>query len=88
MWPFKSDDWIPIYKEVAEWTYTYITRYIPTNTIISSEDCEATTTYILQYSKSRNKYRIKILGFNNNSDKIYSSPAYLNCLTKQIELQK
>jgi hypothetical protein len=83
MWPFKSNDWRPVFVAEPD-EYTVITTYakIP----IQGTERKEHITHTLYYSKSRNKYRIDWAGtYVSDREAI---PSYIACVRKQIELEK
>jgi hypothetical protein len=82
MWPFKPNDWIPIFVESAlYYVWDTIYRY-------KIEESKTTKTSVatLYYSKSRNKYKIIESGYIP-TEGLECSNAYKACVNKQIELQ-
>jgi len=82
MWPFKPNDWKPVFVAEPD-EYTTITTYkgVP---IPGTEGTER-LVHTLYHSKSRNKYRIEWDG-TSVSDR-GASPSYLACIKKQMELE-
>lgn len=82
MWPFKPNDWKLIHAAMASYTvYTHIL-----GTRIDSSKRTEWTTARLYYSKSRNRYKIKEIGYVPQSGH-ETSDAYFACLNKQIQTQ-
>ena len=83
MWPFKPNDWVPIFiSEPDEYTVTTLKNGYP----MSGTEHTERLVHTLYYSKSRKKYRIDWNGASV-SDRC-ASPSYLACFKKQIELEK
>ena len=83
MWPFKPNDWKVIFvSEPDVYTVTITYAGLP----LKGSEREKKLTHILYYSKSRNKYRIRREGDYINTN-LKTSPSYLACIKKQIELE-
>jgi hypothetical protein len=81
----KPDDWEIIHKEGT--VYDVQTTYGRTFNRINIGDSREENCYtILKYSKSRNKYKISVLGYKPNN--LEQDSGYQKCLDKQIELQR
>lgn len=77
---FKPNDWEPVFIDTDNYTVTNTYAGVP---LVGTEHIER-ITHTLMYSKSRNKYRIDWAGFCA-SDRL-TSPSYIACVNKQIEL--
>ena len=81
MWPFKPNDWIPVFVESDDYTVTSTYAGVP---LKGTEHTES-ISHTLYYSASRNKYRIDWNGYAVTSR--MACPSYIACVKKQIELQ-
>ena len=81
MWPFKPNDWAPVFVNQDEYIVTTTYAGVP----LQGTDRIKYLAHTLYYSKSRDKYRIDWTGYCPSDRE--ASPSYIACVNKQIELQ-
>jgi hypothetical protein len=84
MWPFKPNDWKPVFVAEPD-DFTVTTTYAGFD-VKGTEHAEK-ITHTLYYSKSRNKYRIDWSGHFLYDACRTTIPSYIACVKKQIELE-